>query len=128
MIYNYYITYIYNIFMTFIEIYKQYPKRLAFEFLVRSITMKDSRDSFIFYEELYIKHKVIIDAFLSAHYDNVIETKKNKFKNTMTAPSGSYKDIIYIFRNICIYYSIPVSSNRKYFNNTYKVYYFIKLN
>jgi hypothetical protein len=108
--------------MRFIAIYKTYPERLAFESLLTSVSMKDNLKSFMFYDELYIKHKVKVDEFLSAHYKNMTENKKKKY-NTI-----SFQDVIYIFRNICLYYSIPFSSKRKYFNNTYKVYYFVKLN
>ena len=107
--------------MKFIEIYEPYPDRFAFELLLTSVFMKDNLKSFVFYDELYIKHKFNIDEFLSCQYENMIEKKKERFNNI------SYQDVIYIFRNICLYYSIPFSSKRKYFNNTYKVYYFVKL-
>ena len=106
--------------MNYKKIFKDIPDKDNFVQLLQNINIVDN-NIYIFYDELYKKNKDCIEDYFFMIKDNYQDSKKGfmddlNFKKSMTA-----------IKQICRIHDIKYINNRKYFNNTYKIYYIFTL-
>jgi len=106
--------------MKYKKIFKKVPDKDMFVQLLQNINMVDN-NIYIFYDELYKKNKDYIKDYFFMIKDNYHESKKGfiddlNFKKSMTA-----------IKQLCRIHNIEYINKRRYFNNTYKIYYIFSL-
>jgi hypothetical protein len=106
--------------MNYKKIFKSIPDKDRFVQLLLTINMVDN-NKYIFYDELYKKEENYINDYFFTIKNNYHNSKREfiddlNFKKCMTA-----------IKQLCRIHDIEYINKRKYFNNTYKIYYIFGL-
>ena len=106
--------------MKFKRIFKQPPDVESFILFVKTIGFYE-RELYVYYDELYKKNKDYIDHYITSLKEYYHSSKHNLLENM------TFKKSIIIIKHIANYYNIEVVSSRRYANNSYKIYYYLRL-
>jgi hypothetical protein len=107
--------------MNFKKIFRELPDKNIFLKFLKDICVVES-NNYLFYDELYKKNKVIIDKYFFELKNNYLVSKYNYILDI------NFNKCITVLKQICKLNNITYDSTRKYYNNTYKIYYKFKLN
>ena len=98
------------------RIFKVQPNKENFIIFLKEITISDN-NVFVFYDELYKKSKIIIDKYFFELKDNYHNSKLEYISNI------NFNKCITLIKQLCKVNNIDFTSKRRYFNNSYKIYY-----
>lgn len=98
------------------RIFKVKPDKEQFIDFLKEICIIENKN-FIFYDELYKKSKTVIDKYFLDLKNNYHNSKLEYIKDI------NFNKCITLIKQICKINDIEFTSKRKYFNNTYKIYY-----
>ena len=98
------------------RIFKVNPDKEKFIIFLKEICLSES-NNLIFYDELYKKSKLSIDKYFLDLKNNYHNSKIEYITDI------NFNKCITLIKQICKINDIEISSKRRYFNNTYKIYY-----
>jgi len=102
------------------RIFKVQPDKEDFINFLKEISNND-KNTFVFYDELYKKTKIIIDKYFLDLKNNYHNSKVDYITDI------NFNKCITLIKQICKINNINFKSKRKYFNNSYKIYYHFEL-